>query len=304
VRAVGVNYADVCVRMGVYGAVKAYPICPGFELSGVVSESSSAAFKQGDEVFGVTRFGAYADEVVLKEGFAWPKPDGWSFEQAAAFPAVHMTAYHALAHLAHAGAGEKVLVHSAAGGVGLAAVQIAKALGCRVVGVVGGPHKVEACRSAGADEVIDKSKAPIWRNGEGYDVILDPNGYSTLKESYRHLVQSGRLLIYGFQSMLPRSGGKVNWLSLAVDWMRTPRFDPMSLCSENKSVIGFNLVYMFERQDVLEPALRMMLGWIREGKLKPPVVTPYPFEKAADAHRDLESGRTVGKLVLKPSVGR
>jgi NADPH:quinone reductase-like Zn-dependent oxidoreductase len=306
VRAIGVNYADVCVRMGVYGAVKEYPVCPGFEVSGVVSESDSASFKPGDEVFGVTRFGGYATELVLREGYVWPKPPGWTFEQAAGFPAVHMTAYHGLVQLAHAKAGESVLIHSAAGGVGLAAVRIAKALGCRVVGVVGAPHKIEACRAAGADEVIDKSAAILWEAAaystpDGFDVILDPNGYSTLRGSYEHLAQSGRLLVYGFQSMLPKSGGRVRWLALARDWLRTPRFDPMKLCSENRSVIGFNVVHMFGRRDALDPAMETMRRWTGEGKLTPPPVTAYPFEKAADAHRDLESGRTVGKLILRTS---
>ena len=305
VRAVGVNYADVCVRMGVYGAVQRYPICPGFEFSGVVTELGPGVRRvaAGDRVFGVTRFGGYATEQAVSERFLWRVPEGWSFEQAAGFPAVFLTAYHALETLGHARPGMSVLVHSAAGGVGLAAVQLAKLMGCRVVGVVGGAAKVEPCRAAGADAVIDKSSADLWREAErlssrGYDLVLDANGWSTLRESYDHLAPCGLLLVYGFHSMMPRRGGRVRWLSLARDWLRTPSFDPLKMVPANKGVIGFNVVYLFDRADEFNSAVERMTAWAAEGKLRPPLVATYPFEEAARAHADLESGRTVGKLIL------
>ena len=306
VRAAGVNYADALVRMGVYGAVKSYPIVPGFEFSGIVTETGpgAARVKAGDSVLGVRRFGAYAEEAVVPEARLWPKPPSWSFEEAAGLPAVGLTAYHALFHLAHLEPGETVLVHSAAGGVGTAAVQLAKLHGARVAGVVGLASKAPVCRAQGADLVIDKSSSD-WRreadafSPKGFDVILDPNGYTTLRESYRRLAPSGRLLVYGFASMIPRSRGRMNWPAAALGWLRTPRFDPLDLCSSNKAVIGFNVVYLFDRGELFDRAMVRLLDWAREGRLKPLPTSAYPFEEAARAHRDLESGRTTGKLVLK-----
>lgn len=305
VAAAGINYADALVRMGVYAAAKSYPICPGFEFSGVVEAIGPGVDRVavGQEVLGVTRFGAYAEEQIAPQGRLWPKPSGWSFEQAAGFPAAALTAYHALVHLGQAGPGKSVLVHSAAGGVGLAAVQLARLLGCRATGVVGAAQKVEPCRQAGAERVIDKSTQRLWAEAEsaapeGFDLILDPNGYSTLRESYAHLARSGLLLIYGFASMLPRRGGRVNYLALIRDYLRTPRFNPLDLSARNRGVIGFNLVHLFDRGSLFEEALRRMLAWSAEGRLAPPRVTSYPFAEAARAHEDLESGQTVGKLVL------
>ena len=133
----------------------------------------------------------------------------------------------------------------------------------------------------------------------GYDIILDANGVSTLKQSYRHLAPIGRLVVYGFHSMLPRHGGLPGKLRLAWNYWRTPRFSPFSLTTRNRSVLGFNLSFLFDKQELMETGLRQLIQWLEDGKLAPPRVTVYPFEQVADAHRDLESGQTVGKLVLR-----
>ncbi len=184
-------------------------------------------------------------------------------------------------------------------------MQLARIAGCRVVGVVGAPHKVEAARRLGAEVVIDKSREDPWRAAEraapkGFDVVLDANGVSTLGDSYNHLATPGKLVVYGFHSMLPRQGGRPNWAKLVLDWVRTPRFNPLQLTKENRSVLGFNLSYLFGRADILEQAMRDLLGWLAAGKLTPLEVTPYPLDKVADAHKAIESGQTVGKLALIP----
>ena len=176
--------------------------------------------------------------------------------------------------------------------------------GCRVIGVVGASHKVEAVQSLGADAVIDKSTRPLWQEAErlspdGYDIVLDANGVSTLKQSYRHLAPVGRLVVYGFHSMLPRRGGIPHRLRLAWDYWRTPRFSPFSLTTRNRSVLGFNLSFLFDKSAIMQQGLRQLLQWLEEGKLQAPRVTTYPFERVADAHRDLESAQTIGKLVLE-----
>jgi NADPH:quinone reductase-like Zn-dependent oxidoreductase len=245
---------------------------------------------------------------VVPKSQVFPLPHGFSMAEAAAFPAVNLTAYYALFELCRLRAGMSILVHSAAGGVGSALVTMAKIAGCRVAGVVGGSHKVEHVRALGADLVIDKTKEHLWRAAKdfapkGYDVVLDANGVETLKQSYAHLGPTGRLVIYGFATMLPKSGdgtpGKPRWGKLAVDWLRTPRFDPLDMTNENRSVMAFNLSYLFDRPDLLTESMNALTKWGDEGKLAAPVVQKFRLENVVDAHRALESGRTIGKLVLE-----
>ncbi|MBK7974716.1 MAG: zinc-binding dehydrogenase [Deltaproteobacteria bacterium] len=313
VRAAGVNFADVAVRMGLYSSAKKYvgwPITPGFEVAGRVREVGPGVedVAIGDEVMAVTRFGGYASEVVVPRHQAWPLPAALDLFQAAGFPAVALTAYFALFELAHPRAGDTLLVHSAAGGVGSMLVQLGKLAGCTVVGVVRGAHKVEAARSLGADAVIDKGAADLWREARrlaphGYDVILDANGVETLAASYAHLGSPGRLVVYGFATMLPRGGGvgRPSFPKLAWDWLRTPRFDPLDMTTHNRSVLAFNLSYLFERHELLAEGMTKLVGRVEAGALRAPPVTRFPLERVAEAHRALESGTTVGKLVLELS---
>ena len=310
VEAIGVNYADCVVRMGLYASARKYvgwPITPGFEVAGTIAAVGPGACRHavGDRVIGVTRFGGYATHVVVAEHQALPLPEGLTAAQGAGFPTVFLTAWFALFELAHPRPGQQMLVHSAAGGVGSALVQLGRLAGCRVVGVVGGAHKVEVTRRLGAHEVIDKSRENLWEAAErhapgGYNVICDANGVSTLRQSWNHLAAPGKLVVYGFHSMLPRRGGRPSWLRLLSGWLRTPRFDPLSMTGQNRSVLAFNLSYLFEEQSIFEDGASQLLAWLREGRILPPPTTSYPFEKVADAHRDLESGKTVGKLVLVP----
>jgi NADPH:quinone reductase-like Zn-dependent oxidoreductase len=294
--------------MGLYASARhyaGYPMTPGFEVAGVVAATGTGVsdLAPGTPVFAVTRFNAYASQVSVPRHQVVELPRGLTFETAAAFPAVALTAWFALFELAHPRAGDSLLVHSAAGGVGSMLVQLGKLAGCHVVGVVGAAHKVEAVQKLGADAVIDKSSQNLWQAAQrlcphGYDVILDANGVATLRESYRHLAPVGRLVVYGFHSMLPKRGGLPGRLRLAWNYWRTPRFSPFSLTTRNRSVMGFNLSFLFDRQATLARAMAQLLDWLEHGRLRPPDVTTFPFEHVANAHRALESGRTTGKLVL------
>lgn len=314
-QAIGVNFADCVIRMGLYSSAKKYvgwPITPGFEVSGhveAIAPGAQTALKPGDPCFAVTRFGGYATHVSVPASQVFPLPARLSFEEAAAFPAVFLTAWYALEELCRVRSGDRVLIHSAAGGVGSALVQIAKHRGARVVGVVGRPEKRRLVNDLGADRVIDRSSEDLWALArkaapEGYDIVLDANGVATLADSYRHLAAAGRLVIYGFHTMLPRyqdgRPGRPSWAKLAYHYVRTPRFDPLRLTGDNRSVLAFNLSYLFDHQHVLERAMTELLGWVDAGIVRPPPLTSFPLKDVASAHRALESGETQGKLVLIP----
>jgi len=310
VAATGVNYADVIIRMGLYASAKelvGWPITPGFEVAGTVSAvgSNVTDLQIGARVFAVTLFGGYASAVNVPRHQVFDLPDGQSFVDAAALPAIFMTAHFALHHLAHPRRGDQVLIHSAAGGVGTSLVQLAKLSGCVVTGVVGGSHKIAIAKQLGCDHVIDKSKDDLWKRAEaiapkGFDLILDANGIATLQASYDHLAAPGKLVVYGFATMMPKTGGRPNYLKLALDYLRTPRFNPLDMTNQSRSVLAFNLSYLFSRKDILSEGMTDLSRWLKDGKFVAPPTKTYPLASVAEAHRDIESGKTIGKLVLLP----
>ncbi len=311
ITAAGINYADIVVRQGLYESAKTYvgwPITPGFEFSGKVAALGDGveAPAVGSEVFGITRFGGYATEICVPADQIFPLPKDFTPEQAATFPAVFLTAYHALFQQFPLDPEMKVLVHSAAGGVGTALLQLLRVVGCETVGVVGSTHKIEVAKEFGATHVIDKSREKLWPRAEelapaGYDVVLDGNGPSTLRQSFDHVRPVGKLVAYGFHSMFGRRGGFPNYLKLGLQFLRIPRFSPLDMVNTNRSVVAFNLSFLFERKDLLRAGIEDLSRMIAEGKVVPPQVTPYSFDRVADAHRALESGRTTGKLALMMS---
>lgn len=308
VEAIGVNFADCITRMGLYASAKefiGYPITPGFEVAGTVAAIGKGVrdLEPGAIVMGVTLFNAYQSKVVLPRAQVFRVPYHWSVTQAAGFPAAFLTAWYALFELAHPRMDQKILVHSAAGGVGQALVQLGKLAGCKVAGVVGAAHKVAAVEALGADCVIDKSGEDLWATAamfapEGYDVILDANGVETLGDSYAHLANGGKLVVYGFHSMFRKGHGRAPWPKLARDWLRTPRFNPLHMTQANRSVLAFNLSFMTHRHDVLARAMQQLLGWANDDRIRPLPVTAHAFTDVTGAHRALESGETTGKRVL------
>lgn len=309
VAAAGVNYADGIIRMGLYESAKrlhGYPITPGFEVAGEIDALGQGVdtFRIGDRVLALTLFGGYTSHIVLDVDRVFACPARLSLTQAAALPTVFLTAWWMVHEQQRVRSGDRWLVHSAAGGVGGALVQLGKLAGATVIGVVGQAHKLATAQALGCDIVIDKS-ASDWVEAaraaapEGFQSIYDANGVSTLASSYRLLAPTGRLCIYGFASMLPRNG-RLNWLALARDWLATPRFNPMNLTRDNKSVLACNLSFLSNEKARLLEGMRWLLERFEDGRLVPPTVTEFPLARAADAQRAIESGSTVGKLVLVP----
>jgi len=311
VEAIGVNYADCVARMGLYASAAKYvgwPLVPGFEVAGHVAEADpSSPLREGDPVVAVTRFGGYATvlDVPAHQAMPFPSTPGPTptMASAAGLPTAYATAWYALFPLASVTRGQRLLVHSAAGGVGGAILGLAGRAGAETVGVVGRTDKVEVARALGATHVIDKSREDLFARARalaphGYDVVLDANGAETLSRSYDALASPGRLVVYGFHSMLPRQGGKPSWPRLALSWLRTPRFDPLRMTGENRSVMAFNLSYLFDERTILERCFREIWEGLASGELPLLPTRTFPLEAVAEAHAALESGTTTGKLVL------
>jgi NADPH:quinone reductase-like Zn-dependent oxidoreductase len=157
----------------------------------------------------------------------------------------------------------------------------------------------------GAAEVVDRSAGPVWPEvdrlaPDGFDAVLESNGVATIREGWRRVRPTGRMVVYGHASMLPRGAGRPSRLGLLWRWLRMPRFDALRMTNENRSLMAFNLSYLFDEHRMLTQAMTDLLGWAAAGEIRPPAVTTYPLDRVADAHRALESGETVGKLILLP----
>jgi NADPH:quinone reductase-like Zn-dependent oxidoreductase len=308
IKAIGVNYADCVLRMGYYASAKEYvgwPISPGFDFSGIVSKLGKNVkdLRVGAPVFGISRFNSYATHVVVPRHQLFSIPKSHAFEETGGFPTIFLTAYYALHMVTKIFPNSTLLIHSAAGGVGSALLQLSRYAGWHTIGVVGSSGKVAAAKAMGADIVIDKSQENLWKAVDrhaphGIDAVLDGNGYITLKNGAKRLRNNGKLIAYGFHSMFPKRRGVANIFKLAWDYLRTPRFNPISTHNRNISLITFNLSFMFGRKDLLAIAMGNLYKWFAEKKIRMPKITTYPFADAAKAHRDLQSGQTIGKLVL------
>lgn len=308
-QACGVNYADGIIRMGLYASARelhGYPITPGFEVAGTIAAVGEGVddWQVGDAVIGVTLFNGYASHVVLPAEGVFRKPAQLDFAQAAALPTVFLTAWWMVHRQLHAQAGERWLVHSASGGVGSALLQLARLAGIEAIAVVGASHKVEHAKQLGAAAVIDRSQEDLWARAkalspEGYHAIFDANGVTTLADSYAHLAPTGRLMIYGFAGMLPKDGRR-NWLKLAWHWWRTPRFNPLNMTRDNRSVLAANLSFLQAHAPTLRTGMLWLLDHFETGALQALPVTRFALADADQAQRAIESGQTVGKLILEP----
>ncbi|MFP4359842.1 MAG: zinc-binding dehydrogenase [Alphaproteobacteria bacterium] len=300
-RAIGVNFADGLVRMGVYAPARrdvGWPITPGFELAGeidAVGPDLDPTDHLGRPVVALTRFDAYAEAVTVDAALTFPLPAGWSMAAGAAVPVQALTARHAL-RLAGAPAGSPVLVHSAAGGVGHWLVQLARADGLAVTGSVGRGEKCRAVRGLGARHCLVRDGAADRTDATAYQAVFDAQGPASWRRSYRRLAPTGRLVVYGAHGLT--GGGGVRWWRSGWAYLTRPRFDPMRLCADNRGVLGFNLAYLFDRRAEMRADLAAVTALVDAGTVRLPPIATLPLAEVAEAHRRLESGATVGKLVL------
>jgi NADPH:quinone reductase len=290
VHAIGVNFADVRFRQGLYVVKPKLPDTPGMEAAGVVEAvgQSVTGLRVGDRVAAFT-VKSYAEFCQAPEPMVIRLPDAVDFVQGAAFPIQVLTAYHMLHTADSVGPGRTVVVHSAAGGVGLCAVQLAKVAGARVFGTVSSDAKAQLVRDHGADAVINYATTDFadevlkLTEGRGVDLILDAVGKPTFEDGLRCLAPFGHLILYG------RAGGPTDPLNVTT------------LSAKSQKVSGFMVPTVTRNfPDKTRESAARCFALMREGRLRLHVGKTFPLAQAADAHRHLESRQSTGKLVLLP----
>ncbi|HWX95502.1 MAG TPA: medium chain dehydrogenase/reductase family protein [Solirubrobacteraceae bacterium] len=303
VAASGINFADVMARMGLYPDAPKTPCVVGYEVAGTILElgegvsDSHPSLHHGQRVFAGTKFGGYASQVVVPAADVLALPDALSFEQGAAIPVNYGTAWAGLIGYGNLQAGERVLVHSAGGGVGIAATQIAKRAGAEVYGTAS-PGKHARCTELGADRMLDY-RQPGWERDVGkFDVILDAVGGKSFRTSYSLLRPGGRLVAFGASALV--SGQRRNLLTALGAVARMPRFNMIKQMSESKAVIGLNMLTLWKDRGSLEPWIDPLGELLADGTLDPVVAGAFSFEDAGAAQTTITERRNVGKVVLVP----
>lgn len=291
VHAAGVNFPDTLIIEGKYQFKPPFPFSPGGEAAGVVAAVGEkiSHLKVGDRVMALTGWGSFAEQVAVSGQNVLPIPEEMDFTTAAAFSMTYGTSMHALKQRANLQPGETLLVLGASGGVGLAAVEIGKAMGARVIAAASTNEKLEIARKAGADELINYSEASLRErlkeltDGQGVDVIYDPVGGKLFEEAFRSIAWNGRMLVVGFAA-----GGEIPALPANLPLLK------------GASLIGVFWGAFAQRQPQDNAAnFKQLFAWYAEGKLRPLVSQTFALEQAAEAIDTLGQRKAVGKLVVK-----
>ena len=305
VRASGVNFADIMARKGLYPDAPKLPCVVGYEVSGVVDAVGPGieADWQGREVFALTRFGGYADTVVVPVQQVFDKPASLTHEQAAAIPVNYLTAWQLMVVVGSLSKEEAVLIHNAGSGVGLAAIDIGRHIGATLYGTASaGKH--DFLRERGLHHPIDYRGAD-WSpelhrltDGRGVELILDPLGGAHWKKSYKSLRHTGRLGMFGISSA--SDSGLIRPLAFLKIGLSLPWFNPVSLMNDNRAVFGVNLGHMWHENGKIRPWMETLLRGVAEGWVRPHVDKAFPLAQVGEAQSYIEARKNIGKVVLVP----
>jgi len=306
IRASGVNFADIMARLGLYPDAPKLPAVVGYEVAGDISAvGDGVTHSVGERVFAITHFGGYSDKICVPAAQVFSLPEGMSYEEGVAIPVNYLTAYQMLVQMGSLKSGERVLIHSAGGGVGLAAIDICEIHGAEVFGTASA-SKHAFLRARGVAHVIDYTtqdyEAEVKRltGGRGVHIVLDAMGGEHWKKGYRCLAPSGRLVMFGLSNAV--AGKNRSMLSLFKTLLKTPffSFPPPRLMNDNKALIGVNLGHMWGETELLRRWMLQILVWYREGKIHPTVASRFPLAEASAAHHYIQDRENVGKVILIP----
>jgi NADPH:quinone reductase-like Zn-dependent oxidoreductase len=307
VEAAGINFADVMGRLGIYPDLPKMPVVVGYEVAGTVDAAGDGVDRAwiGRDVLAATRFGGYTDVACVPLDQVFERPPGMSAHEGAALPVNYLTAYQMVEIMGGLRAGQTLLVHSAGGGVGIAATQLAKRLHATVIGTAS-RAKHDQLRGLGVDQLIDyrtedfERRALELTGGRGVDLVLDAVGGDSFKKSFRALAPTGRLAMFGISSAATgkqRSVVSFVKMGLSMPWIT---FNPLALIDKNKGVFGVNLLHLWDQLDRIRGWMEALLGYYREGAIKPLVAEVFPFARAAAAHHYIQDRKNVGKVLLVP----
>lgn len=306
IKAAGINFADLMQRMGLYPSPLKPPYVPGFEAAGIVEAIGGGVtgLQVGARVAAMLPSGGYASHVVADASRVVPLPSQMCFEEAAALPVNYLTAYHMMVHLGRLAKGQRILIHMAAGGVGIAAVQIAREIGAEIFGTASA-SKHAVLREQGVHHPIDyrtldfATEVRRIAGPAGVDMVLDSLGGSATAKNYDLLAPGGKLMIFGFARAV--AGDRMT-LTTIFEALRMPKFGPRQLMMDNKSVFGVHLGRMNTPAElaVVGRELEELLRLYATGKIKPLVGKTFPLGEAAEAHRFIQRRENVGKVVLIP----
>ncbi len=295
----GINFADLMMRQGIYGAAPNFPFTPGYEVSGIVRSIGSDVkdHQIGDRVVALTGFGGYAEQVVVSQERVWTLPENVSFDAAAAMPVTYLTSHHMLVHLGNFRQGDTVLVHHAAGGVGTATAQIVKAMnGGKIYGTAS-PQKAKFVEEQGmihiprGENFVERIKSEIG----GVHHALDPVGGKHVMESYKALRNGGRLYVFGASSAVKGTKRSL-WTAIKM-WRNTPRFDPIRMMNSNKAVYGIHMG-MWKDEEVAREQMLALAKMLEMGLINPIIDSVYRFEDVAKAQQHIHDRGNRGKVLL------
>jgi NADPH:quinone reductase-like Zn-dependent oxidoreductase len=303
VKASGVNFADILARKGLYPDAPPKPCVVGYEVSGTVDAAGPDAKPDwiGKDVFGLTRFNGYADTVLVPESQVFARPPSLSHEQCAAIPVNYLTAWQLLVAVGALSRHETVLIHNAGGGVGLAAIDIARHIGATIIGTASaGKHAF--MKERGVHHAIDY-RAQDWladvmrlTDNRGVELVTDPLGGRNFKKSYRALRHTGRLGMFGVSEAT--EGGLPRALAFVKLALSFPIFNPVSLMNDNRGTFGVNMGHMWHEVDKIRLWMGALLQGASEGWIRPHVDRSFPLDQVGAAHTYLEERRNTGKVVL------
>jgi NADPH:quinone reductase-like Zn-dependent oxidoreductase len=305
VHAAGINFADLMARVGLYPDAPKIPCVVGYEVSGTIDRVGGGvtSFSEGERVFAMPRFGGYTDMLAVSAEQVLKMPPAMTFEEAAAMPVVYLTAHHMMFFTGCLRPGSTVLIHSAAGGVGIAAIQLAKIHDCVILGVASS-SKLAFLREQGVQHPIDAAADLVAAvrgvvGEKGVDLVLDPVGGRSWSEGYELLGPCGRLVAFGLSAAAPR-GTSRNLLHAVGAVLRIRRFSPRTLMDDNKTVSGVNMGHLFDRLDILTPQLHDLVKLYEKGLIRPHIARTFRFDEAPAAHQFLHDRKAIGKVLLVP----
>jgi NADPH:quinone reductase-like Zn-dependent oxidoreductase len=308
VEATGVNFADIMGRLGIYPDLPPMPVVVGYEVGGRVDAVGNGVDSSwvGKDVFAMTRFGGYSDVVCVPELQVFERPADMSAEQGAAIPVNYFTAWQLIVVMGGLRAGETVLVHSVGGGVGIAATQIAKNIGARVIGTAS-KSKHDFMRGIGVDMLIDyrtedfEKRTMELTGGKGVELILDAVGGDSFKKGFRALAPTGRLGMFGMSSAaVGKERSLVAALKMAASIPSWLQFNPLALLNQNKGVFGVNLGHLWNEIPRVRGWADDLLALWHAGVVRPHVDKVFPLAEAAAAHHYVQDRKNIGKVLLRP----